>query len=445
MSERGRLRLGGRGQDLRPAPGLAPRPDEPSAGFAPEPRTWTVGQVNRAARRALERLARLWVVGEVANFHRHRSGHCYFTLKDRSAQLSCVMFRRDASRLPVDPEEGMTLRVFGGLTLYEARGAFQLVARKLEAEREGGMWKLAFDRLKRVLDAEGLTSPERKRPLPTWPRALGVATSPGSAAMRDVTAAIARRAPWVRLVVRGTSVQGKEAAPEVAAAVAQLGRSDVDAVLVARGGGSIEDLWAFNEEAVARAVAACPVPVISGVGHETDVTICDLVADVRAATPSAAAEIAAPERRAVSRRLDALGRSLAKGLEAQTRARRWRLDRLGETLARLGRRRASRPLEPLHAISERMARAMDARIRGDRARLAEWAAAMEARSPLSTLARGYAVPLDRDGRLLRAARDFPAGRDFVLRVVDATVDCAVAAPPRRLQRMAAKRQDETDR
>lgn len=377
---------------------------------APAPRVWTVSQVNRAVRLLLEQtLPQMWVTGEVANFRRHRSGHCYFTLKDSSAQLRCVMFRRDARALPTDPEEGMTLRVFGGLTLYEARGGYQFVVRRLEAEQAEGMWKLAFDRLRRKLDAEGLTDPARKRPLPEFPRTVGVVTSPGSAALRDIIAVTARRAPWLRMLVRGTRVQGRGSGEEIAAAIATVARRGVDLVIVARGGGSIEDLWGFNEEAVARAVAECAVPVVSGVGHETDVTICDLVADLRVATPSAAAEAVAPDRKALVRRLDGLGVRLGRTLSGQARARRWRLD----------------------AGASRLSEAVRRRVRREAGRLAAAAAAMEALSPLSTLARGYAVPLDGEGRLLRTTDDFALARRFRLRVVDGSVPCNVAGEPLR--------------
>ena len=377
------------------------REDRPAA-----PRVWSVRQVNRAARLLLEQtLPQLWVGGEVANFRRQRSGHCYFTLKDNAAQLNCVMFRREAARLPTDPEEGMTLRLFGGLTLYEARGVYQFVVNRLEAEDAEGMWKLAFDRLRRKLDAEGLTDPARKRNLPEFPRTLGVVTSPDGAALRDIVAVTKRRAPWLRLIVCGTRVQGRGAAAEIASAIGAVAARGVDLVVVARGGGSLEDLWEFNEEAVARAVAGCPVPVVSGVGHETDVTICDLVADLRAATPSAAAEAVAPDRGALTRRLDGLGQRLGRGLGAQARARRWRLQRAGEKLAG-GVRQVARARED---------------------RLAAAAGAMHALSPVSTLARGYAVPLDARGRLLRTRSDFTAERRFGLRVVDGSVACIVAS------------------
>ena len=371
----------------------------------PAPRVWTVRQVNRAVRLLLEQtLPELWVAGEAANFRRQSSGHCYFTLKDGAAQLNCVMFRREARTLPTDPKEGMNVRLFGRLTLYEARGVYQLVVRVLEAEDADGMWKLAFDRLRRKLDAEGLTDPDRKRGLPEFPRTVGIVTSPQGAALRDIVAVAQRRAPWLRLVVCGTRVQGHGAAAEIALAIEGVAARGVDLVIVARGGGSLEDLWAFNEEAVARAVADCPVPVVSGVGHETDVTICDLVADLRAATPSAAAEAVAPDRAALVRRLDGLGQRLGRALGAQARARRWRLQSAGERLV-AGIRRSAGARED---------------------RLGAAAAAMHALSPLSTLARGYAVPLDAEGRLLRTAGDFTPGLGFRLRVVDGNVPCLVA-------------------
>ncbi len=424
--------------DSVPPGGGADRPRETNR--PPPPRVWTVRQVNRASRLLLEEtLPRLWVGGEVTNFRRQRSGHCYFTLKDEAAQLRCVMFRRDAARLPADPDEGMTLRVFGGLTLYEARGVFQLVASKLETESEGGMWKLAFDRLRARLDAEGLTDPGRKRALPAFPGTVGIVTSPTSAALRDIVAVVARRAPWLRLLVRGTRVQGVGAGEEIAAAVSALAQAPgVDVIIVARGGGSIEDLWGFNEEAVARAVALSPVPVVSGVGHETDVTICDLVADVRAATPSAAAETVAPDREWVAKRLEAMGQRLGRGLTGQVRSRRWWLEQLGDSLFRRGRRRVQVSRDRVAAARLGMAVAMRARIRHESSRLSRAAASLDALSPLSTLARGYAVPLGRDGTLLRRTGDFPRGRDFRLRVLDGYVPCAVTERPLEAATHAAK-------
>ena len=414
-----------------PVPELPSAPKARAAAALPGPRVWTVGEVNRAACLLLEQsLPRMWVSGEVANFSRHRSGHCYFTLKDDAAQIRGVLFRRNAVRLPMLPRDGMTVRVFGHLTLYETRGVYQFVVAKVETESEGGMWKLAFERLRKRLTAEGLTDAARKRTLPKFPRTVGVVTSPGSAALRDIVAVVGRRAPWVRLAVRGAKVQGENAAREVADAVAFLGTIDVDVIVVARGGGSVEDLWAFNEEPVARAVAASPVPVVSGVGHETDVTICDLVADLRAATPSAAAEAVVPERKDVEQLLDGYARRLGKALALRVRFQGSRLERGEDAIWRRVRRLGPARRARLEGGRAAIVGAVRRRIRRDTERLAGASAAMEALSPLSTLARGYALPLDGDGRLLRATADFTPELTFRLRVVDGNVPCKVAGAHR---------------
>ena len=264
-------------------------PDEPPADEPPA-KVWSVSQVNRAVRGLLEdSVDPLWVGGEVGGWTRSRAGHCYFSLKDERAQLRCVMFGREAEQLPADPEEGMQIRVFGELTLYEARGDYQLVTRRLEAEGAEGLWRLAFEKLRAKLEAEGLLAPERKRPLPPYPACVGVVTSLGGAALRDIMSVLERRAPWTRVLVRGTRVQGEGAALEIAAAVEVLSTSGIpDVIIVGRGGGAMEDLWAFNEEPAARAIAACPIPVVSGVGHEIDVTIADLVAAPAPESPAGA-------------------------------------------------------------------------------------------------------------------------------------------------------------
>jgi exodeoxyribonuclease VII large subunit len=391
------------------------------------PEVWTVSRLNRVVRGLLEEtLPPLWVSGEIGGWHRARSGHRYFTLKDDQAQVRAVMFRSDAQSLPTDPEDGMAVRVFGTLTLYEGRGEYQIVVRRLEAAGEEGLWRLAFERLRRKLDAEGLLAPERKRTLPRFPVAVGVVTSATGAALGDVITVIRRRAPWTRVVVRNTRVQGEGAAFEIAAAVHALGRSDlVDLLVVGRGGGSLEDLWAFNEEPVARAIVACPVPVVSAVGHEMDVTIADLVADARAPTPSAAAEMVVQEGRAL---LEAIRRLPARMSRALAEASRVRRARLGEARARL-ERGMERVLSPrrqsVDRVLERLERTVRGRLTGHRGRLSSSAAKLEALSPLATLKRGYAVPLDGRGHVLRAVRDFRPSSPFALRVVDGVVDCSV--------------------
>jgi exodeoxyribonuclease VII large subunit len=397
--------------------------EEARSSTPSKPKVWTVSGINKAVRALLEgRLPPLWVSGEVANWKRAASGHCYFTLKDESSQLRCVMWRGDASRLPLDPDEGMKIRAFGQLTLYEARGDYQLSVRKVEAEEGEGLWKLAFERLRQKLDEEGLLLPERKRALPRFPRTLGVVTSLTGAALHDILTVLRRRAPWLRVVVRGTRVQGEGAAEEIAQALRVLGKTGgVEVVIVGRGGGSIEDLWAFNEEPVARAVADCPVPVVSAVGHEVDVTISDLVADVRAPTPSAAAETVAPDLEEILRYLDAVEVRLTRGLRRSvegpraTLAERWaRLRRVGRSL-----------LEPIgRDLSEKersLARATRTLLQERRYTLQRLGVKLDALSPLSVLTRGYAVPLDPTGRVLRTPADFSPGEEFELRVLGGSV------------------------
>ena len=245
------------------------------------PKVWSITQVNRAVKEMLESsIDALWIGGEVGQWTRSRPGHCYFTLKDEQAELRAVMFARDASLLPTDPEQGMKVRCFGDLTLYERRGNYQMIVRRVEAEGEDGLWRKAFEKLKGRLAGEGLIADERKLPLPAYPEVIGVVTSPTGAALRDIMTVLRRRAPWSRIVLSPSRVQGEGASEELAKALDRLVESEVpDVIIVGRGGGSLEDLWAFNEEALARAIVASPIPIVSAVGHEVDVTISDLVAD----------------------------------------------------------------------------------------------------------------------------------------------------------------------
>ncbi len=392
-----------------------------------EPRVWSVTQVNRAVRAMLEdTIESLWVSGEVANWTRARSGHCYFSLKDEQAQLRCVMFKAAAASLPADPEEGTTVRALGGLTLYEARGEYQLVVRRLEAEGAEGLWRQAFERLRAKLEAEGLLAPERKRALPRFPEAVGVVTSLAGAALADILTVIRRRAPWTRVIVRGARVQGEGSGEEVAEAIQALGGSGlVDVLIVARGGGSLEDLWAFNEEVVARAIVDCPVPVISAVGHEVDVTISDLVADVRAPTPSAGAETVVKDGEGLGEALEISRTRMSGALRAIASRRR---EVLGLHRSQL-RQSGVGLVRPRRELVGRVGDRMESAIRGlatlKRARLSEVAGKMDVLSPLATLRRGYALPQDAEGRILRTVGAFAEGDHFALRVSDGTVPCEV--------------------
>jgi exodeoxyribonuclease VII large subunit len=361
-----------------------------------------VGELNRIARELLEgAFPAVWVSGEVTGWKRHKpTGHCYFCLRDAAAQVRCVLFRADAQRLPTEPEEGMQVRALGSLTLYERRGDYQLVVRSIEGVGAGGLWRLALERLKAKLEAEGLLAPERKRPIPRFPETVGIVTSPVGAALHDILHVIGRRAPWTRVVFAPARVQGEGAAEDIARAIRRIDREGAaDVLIVGRGGGSVEDLWAFNQEVVARAIATCETPVISAVGHEVDVTIADLVADERAPTPSAAAERAVPDGEFLRRHLAQLGTRLGAGLRLVARERRRDVQGWGEALE-----------EALQAL-----------VRQRRNRLARGAAKLEALSPLAALGRGYAVAQAPDGRLLRRAADFRPGDTFLLRVAEGRV------------------------
>lgn len=317
-----------------------------------------VSLLNRLARERLESAFPLcWVAGEISNLSCAPSGHVYFSLKDAGAQVRCVLFRNRAQLLGWRLENGQHVEARVLVTLYEARGDFQL---NVEAARRVGAGNLyeQFLRLKARLESEGLFAVSRKRGLPAFPRRIGIVTSPQAAALRDVLSTLTRRAPQVRVVVYPTPVQGDGAARQIADAIRCAGeRLECDVLIVCRGGGSAEDLWAFNEEVVARAIGACPLPVISGVGHETDVTIADFVADHRAPTPTAAAELAAPERRALLARLAAAQRALQRQMERLVQQRVQQLDGLAQRLQRPAQY-VARHRDNLLALARRLAAAL---------------------------------------------------------------------------------------
>jgi exodeoxyribonuclease VII large subunit len=362
---------------------------------------WSVADVTRRARSLIEAgLPRLWVRGEVTGFRAYRSGHWYFSLRDPDAQVRCVMWRSDNRRLRTTPDDGMDVFVEARPTVWEERGEFRLTVKQLLPTAEGGWWQVQLEKARAALERDGLLDPARKRALPPYPRRIAVVTSPDGAALRDIVSVVERRWPPAELWVVPTRVQGEAAEPELIAALRLVNRlPDVDLVIVGRGGGSREDLWAFNAEGVARAVAALEVPSVSAVGHETDVSLTDLVADVRAPTPSAAAEAAVPDRSAVRRQVNATATRLAHGL----------------------RRRVTLASERAERTADRLGAAMQAHLDRRRARVAHLGAQLEALSPLKVLGRGYAVARDATGRVLRRTADFPPGFDFRLTVSDGDV------------------------
>ncbi len=316
--------------------------------FPDAPPVISVTELNRRARNLLENHFEMqWVAGEISNVKRAPSGHWYFALKDAAASVDCAMYQSRARFLDFRPENGQQVEVRARVTLYEARGAFQLSVDEMRKAGLGALYE-AFERLKARLDKEGLFDPVRKKPIPAFPRAIGIVTSPAAAALRDVLTTLARRAPMVPVVIYPAQVQGEGAAAQIAGAVRVANaRAEVDVILVCRGGGSLEDLWAFNEEVVARSIAASRIPVVSGVGHETDFTIADFVADVRAPTPTAAAAAASPDRRDLVERVSVFERRLVRDMRRAFEVRAQRLD--------LASRRLLTPAERIERSRERLA------------------------------------------------------------------------------------------
>jgi exodeoxyribonuclease VII large subunit len=429
-----------------------------------------VSALNRAIGTMLERSFPLvWVAGEVSNFTRAASGHWYFSIKDAQAQMRCVMFRGRAQYAEFTPREGDRIEVRALVTMYEPRGELQL---NVEAVRRTGQGRLyeAFLRLKAQLEAEGLFAAERKRALPTHPRAIGIVTSLQAAALRDVLTTLSRRAPHIPVIVYPAPVQGVGVSSKLAAMVdAASARREVDVLIVCRGGGSIEDLWAFNEEVLARAIAESAIPVVSGVGHETDFTIADFAADVRAPTPTGAAELVSPQRVLLLRELDQRHATLARGFGRMMERRAQQLDWLARRLVspaeRLARQRThlqqlgvrltsagTRPVRDARArfsllqmrwqrwrpdlaahqaklgnLAQRLDAALLRQHERQLARLDTLAARLEVLSPQRTLERGYAAVLDaQSGRAVRAPSSLKPGRRLTVHLAEGSADIALA-------------------
>jgi len=424
--------------------------------LAPERKIWSVAELtSRISGVLATNFSNLWVEGEVSNFHPAQSGHLYFTLKDAKAQVKCVCFRSQAMRLKFRPEDGLKLIVRGSISVYEPRGEYQIYVEHIEPSGVGAL-QLAFEQLKKRLEAEGLFDEARKKPLPMMPQRIGVVTSPTGAAVRDIIRILRRRFPNLHLIVYPVRVQGDGAADEIVAALKYFNRKQmVDVILLARGGGSIEDLWAFNEESVARAIAACMIPVVSGVGHETDFTIADFVADMRASTPSAAAEIVVKSRQEFQRHLQELEHKISQRMrylllelrhhlkELTTHMGFRRLENLlrrhrqqtDELTARLGISLEGRIERLRHRYTVAATRIasfdLRARIRtlglrivqrstelgikmerlmvGKIAQLERLRLQLEERSPLRVLQRGYAICTDADGNVVSAADQVAIG------------------------------------
>jgi len=394
-----------------------------------ERRPLTVSQLTNSIRNALEaRFQAVWVEGEISNFKDHSSGHWYFTLKDESAQLRAKCFRSTNTRIRFRPTDGMKVRARGKLSVYAPRGEYELVVDALDPVGAGAL-RVAFEQLRDRLQKEGLFAKELKRPLPVFPRRVGVVTSPTGAAIRDILNVISRRTRTVHVLFSPAKVQGDSAGPDIARAIRFInqyheralseGRQAdlVDVLIVGRGGGSTEDLWAFNQEEVARAIRNSAIPVISAVGHETDFTIADFVADVRAATPSAAAEIVAAREDQICSTLERMGRQLVRLTKFQVVNLRARVQEqalshaFDEVKSRLSKARSR-----LDTATNACDGAMEAKLQDGRKRLALAAATLDALSPLGVLQRGYAIAQDASGKLVRDAATVTAGDSVRVRL-----------------------------
>lgn len=399
----------------------------PAPPSTAEVKPLSVSALTAQIKSALEQFPAQWVVGEVSNFSRPQSGHCYFTLKDADAQIRAVIWRGSAAKMKFALRDGLQLVCRGRIDVYGPRGSYQLVVDRAEPQGEGAL-ELALRQLKEKLAAEGLFAPERKRPLPAFPRRIGFVTSPTGAAVRDFLQVLRRRWAGAHVLVVPTRVQGDEASAEIAAAIrlANRVRPRLDALVVGRGGGSLEDLWPFNEEPVVRAIAASKIPTISAVGHEIDVTLADFAADVRALTPSEAAERVAPSADDLTAHTRRLGQRLHDTMRRLIILRAERLQSL----------RMRRPFARPHTLIEDRSRAVDelgvsaSRAMHDlltarRSELATLAGKVESLSPLGVLERGYSLTLDRKRKPIRSIGALKAGDGVTIRVADGEADCEV--------------------
>jgi exodeoxyribonuclease VII large subunit len=418
----------------------------------------TVAELTRAIRGALEtKFGAVWVQGEISNYKLHPSGHQYFTLKDARAQIACVIFRNTMPPLRTPLTDGAQVQVYGQVSVFEARGQYQLTVQILQP-RGLGLLQAKFEALKRKLDAEGLFAAERKRALPKFPRRIGIVTSPSGAAIRDILNVLKRRGPWLEILINPVRVQGTGAAAEIAVAIRELATPNeswhpLDLIVVARGGGSMEDLWEFNEEIVARTIVDVSVPIVSAIGHEIDFTICDFVADVRAPTPSAAAELVVPDVVDLRRRIDGCERAVSRELIKRLRDVHQEIDVGGETLRRCLAHRvdnykrglmhiasALQARSPAREIAMRRNRFVDLhrRLTASPLRLLQNATQRFTRTegilrvlgPDATLRRGYSITTDESGKVIRTVAAVHPRMKIRTRVSDGEFgsDVAVVVP-----------------
>jgi exodeoxyribonuclease VII large subunit len=396
------------------------------------PKIWTIAELTTEISRTLNEnpdLVNCWISGEISNYKNHRpSGHWYFTLKDESSSLKAVMFRSRAERVRFIPQDGMKVLVRGSIRIYERDGNVQIYADEIQPSGVGALY-LAFEQLKQRLSLEGLFEQERKRPIPSYPKKIGIVTSPTGAAIRDILKVMHRRNPQISWILAPAAVQGEQAPKEVAQAITRLNRYEkVDVIIVGRGGGSLEELWAFNTEEVARAIAGSGIPVISAVGHETDVTISDLVADLRAPTPSAAAELAVPVLNELKLNVEELEGRLRTIMLAQILRKRRKV----ESLAGIGPLsnpfwRIDQNRQRLDSLSDRLEQGMTRFVSDKNGILKLLATKLDLLSPLAILGRGYSLTYGPKGEILYSSAEVKIGEQVHVRLNEGELTCAVLA------------------
>jgi len=444
---------------------------------AQEKSVLTVSQLTRKIRNLIEyRVGEVWVEGEISNLRKQASGHQYFTLKDQGSQLSCVLFRGNVAKLNVDLEDGQEIQLFGDVTVYEPRGNYQLIVRQAQLKGLGAL-QAKFEALKDKLNVEGLFDPERKQPIPTFPNTICIITSPSGAAIRDILSVLKRRAPWVKIILYPVLVQGNSAANEIAEAIhnienwTQEGKISIDTVLLTRGGGSLEDLWPFNEEKTARAISSLSLPLVSAIGHEIDYTISDFTADMRAPTPSAAAELIAPDSQEIRNQLHSINKSLSYRITDTLDRWKERLDYLGtntlinepqrkladldqsidlktdslksalvnslrekkDSMNALGNRISMcHPAKQLETVlgqfkilDNRLQNATQSFINRSNERCEKAAVAIKALGPDSVLDRGFSLTQDKDGTLITSIKNVNSGDKLETWVSDGIINTTV--------------------
>lgn len=390
-----------------------------------EPKIATVSQINGYVKKILDHniiLNNVWIKGEISNFKHHYSGHLYITLKDEGGVLKAVMFRSSAQSLTFEPSDGMKVLARGRISVYEAGGSYQLYIEEMIPDGVGELY-IAYEQLKKQLAEEGLFDEVHKKPIPQFPKRVGVVTASTGAAVRDIINVITRRYPMAEIVIYPAQVQGTGAAQSVVRAIEYFNATkEVDTLIVGRGGGSIEDLWAFNEEITARAIYASQIPIISAVGHETDFTIADFVADLRAPTPSAAAEIAVPSMIELRNRINIDQNRISQNVVGRIESSRLLLKRFK---MKTPKDRIDDYNLKLDSLLKSMENSLKMKTMTLKRQFAEQTAKLEALSPLQTLSRGYSIPTTEDGTVIRSAEEMKKGMEFTLRLKDGSRECVV--------------------